>query len=32
MVLGEPLILRNIKIAMKRLNLDKVLIPKGLPK
>ena len=30
MVLGEPLILRNIKIAMKRLNLDKILIPKGL--
>src|SRR5919112_671299 len=29
-VLGEPLILRNIKIAMKRLNLDKILIPKGL--
>ena len=29
-VLGEPLILRNIKIATKRLNLDKILIPKGL--
>jgi acetyltransferase-like isoleucine patch superfamily enzyme len=28
--LGEPLILRNIKIATKRLNLDKILIPKGL--
>ncbi len=30
MVLGEPLILRNIKIATKRLNFDKILIPKGL--
>lgn len=29
-VLGEPLILRNLKIAMKKLNFDKILIPKGL--
>jgi UDP-3-O-[3-hydroxymyristoyl] glucosamine N-acyltransferase len=29
-VLGEPLILRNINIARKKLHLDKVLIPKGL--
>jgi NDP-sugar pyrophosphorylase family protein len=28
--LGEPLILRNLKIAMKKLNFDKILIPKGL--
>src|SRR5919112_5708953 len=29
-VLGEPLILRNAKIATKMLNFDKILIPKGL--
>jgi UDP-N-acetylglucosamine diphosphorylase / glucose-1-phosphate thymidylyltransferase / UDP-N-acetylgalactosamine diphosphorylase / glucosamine-1-phosphate N-acetyltransferase / galactosamine-1-phosphate N-acetyltransferase len=29
-VLGEPLILRNINTAMKKLNFDKVLIPRGL--
>lgn len=29
-VLGEPLILTNISMARKKLNLDKVLIPKGL--
>jgi UDP-N-acetylglucosamine diphosphorylase / glucose-1-phosphate thymidylyltransferase / UDP-N-acetylgalactosamine diphosphorylase / glucosamine-1-phosphate N-acetyltransferase / galactosamine-1-phosphate N-acetyltransferase len=29
-LLGEPIILRNIKIATKRLNFDKILIPKGL--
>jgi UDP-N-acetylglucosamine diphosphorylase / glucose-1-phosphate thymidylyltransferase / UDP-N-acetylgalactosamine diphosphorylase / glucosamine-1-phosphate N-acetyltransferase / galactosamine-1-phosphate N-acetyltransferase len=29
-VLGEPLILRNINMAMKKLNFDKVLIPSGL--
>jgi UDP-N-acetylglucosamine diphosphorylase / glucose-1-phosphate thymidylyltransferase / UDP-N-acetylgalactosamine diphosphorylase / glucosamine-1-phosphate N-acetyltransferase / galactosamine-1-phosphate N-acetyltransferase len=29
-VLGEPLILRNAKIATKTLNFDKILIPKGL--
>jgi UDP-N-acetylglucosamine diphosphorylase / glucose-1-phosphate thymidylyltransferase / UDP-N-acetylgalactosamine diphosphorylase / glucosamine-1-phosphate N-acetyltransferase / galactosamine-1-phosphate N-acetyltransferase len=30
-VLGEPLILRNMNIARKKLNFDKVLIPSGLP-
>jgi UDP-N-acetylglucosamine diphosphorylase / glucose-1-phosphate thymidylyltransferase / UDP-N-acetylgalactosamine diphosphorylase / glucosamine-1-phosphate N-acetyltransferase / galactosamine-1-phosphate N-acetyltransferase len=29
-VLGEPLILRNINMARKKLNFDKVLIPNGL--
>jgi UDP-N-acetylglucosamine diphosphorylase / glucose-1-phosphate thymidylyltransferase / UDP-N-acetylgalactosamine diphosphorylase / glucosamine-1-phosphate N-acetyltransferase / galactosamine-1-phosphate N-acetyltransferase len=29
-VLGEPLILRNINMARKKLNFDKVLIPSGL--
>ena len=29
-VLGEPLILRNINLARKKLNFDKVLIPSGL--
>jgi UDP-N-acetylglucosamine diphosphorylase / glucose-1-phosphate thymidylyltransferase / UDP-N-acetylgalactosamine diphosphorylase / glucosamine-1-phosphate N-acetyltransferase / galactosamine-1-phosphate N-acetyltransferase len=30
-VLGEPLILRNMNMARKELNFDKVLIPSGLP-
>ena len=29
MILGEPLILRNISIAMKGLNFNKILIPEG---